>query len=287
MTILDKISKIFDFAIKNEENINTVLRYLSKYGYLDADNEHDVEDLLKAIINLSKAVGLDSNGTITTQTLRIMQLPRCACKDIGFLGQDATALNKWGKNSLTYCLASRPGSVSKDVWASGFRKAFDFGEAVCNIKFIQVSNKEEADFFIEAGQGPQNQFDGKGGVLAWCELPPIPNFDGKLHSMFDADELWNGPGIQLINVACHEIVGHGLGLPHTNVPKSLMNPFYDATIDRPQTNDIAELVARYGKPLNTSQPQPKTPVTPIGDITLTITGKISDIQAPGFRIYRE
>jgi hypothetical protein len=293
-TLLDKIAKIFDFAVKNEDNIDKVLQYLAKYGYIDATKESDIEQLIKAVISITKAAGFSSDGTISNETLKIMQLPRCGCKDVGFLGQDATALAKWGKNDLTYCIVSRPGSIGKEDWGNSLRIAFNTGEAIANVKFTQVDKPNNADFVIGAGDGQQDQFDGPGGVLAWCELPPIPNFIGQLNSKFDARELWvpDGQiknGIKVKNVAAHEIVGHGLGLPHTDVPGSLMNPFYNPDIDKPQAHDISELVARYGKPLNTPQPQPqpKPPVTPTGDITLTITGKISDIQAPGFRIYRE
>lgn len=287
--LLDKIGSIFQFAAKNQENINNVLRYLDKYGYVDPNHEHNVEDLIRAITSLHKAVGLPSDGTISTQTMKILQLPRCGCKDVGFLTDNVASLPKWGKNRLTYFIKSYPGSVKKDQWFAWFREAFDSGEAVCNLKFTQVFTAAEADFIIEAGQGPADQFDSRGGVLAWCELPPIVNYLGKIHSKFDADELW-GINILVPNVAAHEIVGHGCGLSHTDVPGSLMNPFYAAQIAKPQAHDKKELVDRYGLPLSSPTTPPVVPpTTPTGndEITITIKGRISDIQASsGFRIYR-
>lgn len=287
--LLENIGKIFDFAAKNQENIDVVIRYLSKYGYIDGEKGNDIESLIKAIISLHKAVGLPSDGTISGQTLKILSLPRCACKDVGFLTDNVASLPKWGKNKLTYFIKSYPGSVKKDQWFAWFREAFDSGEAVCNLKFTQVFDANSADFIIEAGQGPADQFDSRGGVLAWCELPPTANFLGKIHSKFDADELW-GINILVPNVAAHELVGHGCGLSHTDVPGSLMNPFYAAQIAKPQAHDKKELVDRYGLPLSgPSTPPVVPPSTPTGndEVTITIKGKISDLQASsGFRIYK-
>ncbi len=300
--ILDTLAKIFDVAIKNDENINTVLRYLAKYGYIDATKENDVEQLLRAIAALHKAAGFGGDGTITHDTLHVMTLPRCGCRDVlhDTLGV-AGITNKWGKKRFKYCIKSYPGSVAKEEWFASFRQAFDYGEAAADIKFEQTTNPQEADFIIAAGQGPQDQFDGKGGVLAWNELPPTSNFIGQLHGKFDAAETWipkgktAGPtGIYVVNVAAHEVVGHGLGLSHTDVPGSLMNPFYSANIAKPQAHDKQELVARYGESKTPSTP-PTTPQPPVvppkpptdDEITITIKGKISDLQASsGFRIYR-
>jgi len=51
-------------------------------------------------------------------------------------------------------------------------------------------------------------------------------------------------------VATHEI-GHSLGLNHTSVTNSLMNPTYNSAITTPQADDIAGIRAIYGSPVTT------------------------------------
>ncbi|MBF0612951.1 MAG: matrixin family metalloprotease, partial [Magnetococcales bacterium] len=46
-------------------------------------------------------------------------------------------------------------------------------------------------------------------------------------------------------VAAHEI-GHALGLDHTAVANSLMNPFYSEAFSGPQADDIQGIQALYG-----------------------------------------
>jgi hypothetical protein len=294
--LIDNLNKIFDLAVQNEDNIDKVLQYLAKYGYIDATKEPSIEELIHIIVSIHGLVGDNTTGVISKETLHIMSLPRCGCKDVLKEIEGATGLDDWGKHQLNYFIGSYPQSVAKTDWFASLRQAFDYGEAVCNIKLTQVNSAQNADILIDAGQGPRDEFDGPSGVLAWCELPPSPNFLGQIQSKFDADENWlsvgkQGNGIRIVNVACHEIVGHGLGLPHTNVPNSLMNPIYNVKIDRPQTWDIQQLVARYGKPLAQptptpippTNPPPVNPPTPVGGLVIRIS-KDGVPSIDGFRV---
>ena len=86
-------------------------------------------------------------------------------------------------------------------------------------------------------------------MLAHGYFPPV-NGDtaaGDIH--FDTADSWKlgwgGPGFNIYQVLAHE-VGHALGLGHTDVPNSLMNPFYSEAFMGPQADDIAGMVYIYG-----------------------------------------
>jgi hypothetical protein len=139
------------------------------------------------------------------------------------------------------------------------RRAFDEWEGVADIQFVEVADQGEQLAAAVQVSGhiriSGHNFDGPGGVLAHCFFPP-PNtgtsFDGDLH--FDAAEAWvdgfAGAGFDVFQVTAHE-VGHGIGLNHTAVPNSLMNPFYSEALAGVQSDDINGAQSIYGPaPLN-------------------------------------
>lgn len=104
-------------------------------------------------------------------------------------------------------------------------------------------------------------FDGPNGVLAHGYFPP-PNGNsaaGDIH--FDIADAWKigfgGPGFSIYQVFAHEL-GHALGLDHTAVPNSLMNPFYTEAFSGPQADDIAGMRQLYGAQVNNSVPESGT-----------------------------
>lgn len=263
MALIDNLSKIFDYAVKNEDNIDKMLQYLVKFGYLDASIEADIEKVLNAIVELSTSAGVvNTNGIIDARTLQILALPRCGCVDKQNLTENIAGLPKWGKNNLTYSITGHGNPLTQEQWDAALAKAWQNHADICNLTFTRVDGP--ADINISMGSGPQDDFDGPGNVLAWCQLPPNSNFTGQLQSKGDISENWlplggTGRGILVENTFCHEL-GHGLGLSHTDTPNSLMNPFYNIAINKPQAWDIQQLQARYGKPLN-SNPIPVIPPT--------------------------
>lgn len=296
--LVSKIKKFLDkkFSADEIDVGDRVISYFEKFGYLNIKKgvASDAE-LITAIKRFHEMAGLSQNETITPKTIKAMSAPRCLMKDFFTDSEEAGTLSKWGVRDLTYFIDGYDTDISKEEWEESIRIALSYGEAVCDVKFSKVENKSVANFVISLGQGSRDDFDGNSGVLAWCQLPPSSSFKGQLLSKFDKDETWvpynkTTRGIFLVNVACHEIVGHGLGVSHHNVLNSLMNPFYSPTIDKPQTEDIRQLVLRYGLPQNVNPPQPPiTPpiVPPSTDKTIiTLTGNFSKIEIPGYRVQK-
>lgn len=130
--------------------------------------------------------------------------------------------------------------------------AFAAWAAVADLTFMQIADGGEA--FNAPGTSGDirlggHAFDGPSGTLAHGYYPPV-NGDtaaGDIH--FDTAESWKlgwgGPGFNIYQVLSHEL-GHALGLDHTAVPNSLMNPFYTEAFMGPQADDIAGMQYIYG-----------------------------------------
>lgn len=153
-----------------------------------------------------------------------------------------------------------------DFMPGGFKteveKAFNAWSAVANISFLEVPDgggdfNSESTGDIRIGG---HAFDGAFGTLAHGYFPPVNGTfaAGDIH--FDIAENWvigfPGPGIDISQVLAHEI-GHAIGLDHTEVPDSLMNPFYSEAFFGPQADDIAGAQFIYGLP-SVGVPEPST-----------------------------
>ena len=145
-------------------------------------------------------------------------------------------------------------------WQSAVATAFSMWSSVANLNFVQVA--DDGNPF----NGPTSSgdirigleiFDGPGGTLAHGFFPPNNGNTAAGDIHFDIAELWKigfgGPGFDIIQVLAHEL-GHALGLAHTNVPNSLMNPFYSEAFLGPQADDIAGMQFIYGPAI---QPVPE------------------------------
>lgn len=144
--------------------------------------------------------------------------------------------------------------VSSGDWHAALVQAFASWTAVANITFSEIVDSDLA--FDAAGATADirlggHTFDGASGILAHGYYPPNNGVTAAGDVHFDTAESWFGIGgsgsISLLTVAAHEI-GHAIGLDHTSVPNSLMNPFYNASITAPQPDDIAGAVFLYGAP---------------------------------------
>lgn len=285
MLLLEKVGK---FLTSKEIDTNKVLNYLIKYGYVK--ESYSIEDIANAIRRLRGTIGLTENENIDGKLVSAMNMPRCSLPDHEHMIEEAGALPKWGIRSLSYFVDGYDSDCTKEEWEESIAVALKHISNVCGLTFVKVSSSKDANLLYSIGRGRAHDFDGSSGTLAWFQLPPSSSFKGQLSGKFDADELWipysrNGRGIYLVNVACHETM-HGLGVSHTQVPNSLINPFYSPSIDKPQREDIRQLNdLRYGPPVKVDNPVDPVPTpTPSSSLTINLTGSISKIEIPGYRI---
>jgi hypothetical protein len=162
----------------------------------------------------------------------------------------------------TSCAAEGAGCVISslaDFMPAGFltqiQNAFAAWAAVANLTFVQVADSGVGCAFNAAGCGGDiriggHAFDGPNGVLAHGFYPPANGNTAAGDIHFDSADLWKlglgGPGFNIFQVMAHEL-GHALGLDHTGVANSLMNPFYTEAFLGPQADDIAGMRFIYGR----------------------------------------
>jgi hypothetical protein len=138
--------------------------------------------------------------------------------------------------------------------------AFTAWSSVANISFMEVVDdglpfNVGASGMIRIGG---ESLDGAGGTLAHGYFPPANGATAAGDIHFDLADAWKigfgGAGFDIFQVMAHEI-GHAIGLDHTGVPSSLMNPFYTEAFAGLQADDIAGAQFIYGV---AAVPEPET-----------------------------
>lgn len=130
--------------------------------------------------------------------------------------------------------------------------AFNAWSSVADIQFMEVVDSGVA-FDSPGAVGDirigGHDFDGPSGVLAHAFFPPVNGISAAGDIHFGVDDTWKigfgGAGFDIFQVAAHEI-GHAIGLDHTGVLSSLMNPFYTEAFSGLQADDIAGAQFLYG-----------------------------------------
>lgn len=156
--------------------------------------------------------------------------------------------------------------------------AFNAWSAVADITFVEVADGGEA--FNAPGTSGDiriggHALDGAGGTLAHGYAPPANGLTAAGDIHFDTADTWKigfgGVGFDIFQVAAHEI-GHAIGLDHTGVANSLLNPFYTEAFTGLQADDIAGAQFLYGTALPSSVPDSGTTALFLG---AALTGLIA------------
>jgi len=266
---------------QSPERLQFATGYLAFFGYLGIELLSNVtsEDIEKGVKAFQKWWGLKADGIVGEKTLRAMEIPRCGCPDkqdadnpeqSGYNNMQALVQEnraKWNKTGLKYTVQGYVGGkIPKAKQKEIIRRAWGAWNNVCGIHVEEVSNVKDADIVIKGGQGPEHQFDGRGGTLAWAYLPD--GNDTRLTMKFDLAETWVNShkerGILMYNVAVHEF-GHLLGLTHSKVSSAVMAPFYNPMVSKPQAkDDISRIQKLYGK----NEPQASSIMLSARQVTL-------------------
>ncbi|XP_063807601.1 matrix metalloproteinase-18-like [Pseudophryne corroboree] len=266
--------------------------YLKKFYDLQSNGgrqsrKESNRQFAEKISEMQKFFGLEVTGQLDSNTLEVMQQPRCGFVDVGefstFPGKPT-----WKKRDLTYRILNYTPDMPRAEVDLAIQRAFLVWSDVTPLTFTRVYDYV-SDIEISFAQQYHNDnspFDGPSGTLAHA-YAPSSGIGGDAH--FDEDETWTLGfyGINLFIVAAHEF-GHSLGLLHSRDPSALMFPTYsfiEPSEFRLPSDDINGIQSLYGaqeipdQPTEPEQPnQPNNPSTCQPNVTFdavtTLRGEI-------------
>ena len=224
----------------------------------------------EALQEFQRFAGLPTTGELDAATREKMQQPRCGNPDIqpvsnptivslvdpDLAGFVATG-GRWPTRNLRYGFQETGVDLPATAVRQAIHQAFRTWAGWTGVSFREVplaSGPEIIIRFVAGDHGDGSPFDGVSGVLAHAFFPPVPPstpqpIQGDTH--FDEAETWTitvptGAGqIDLTTVAIHEF-GHALGLNHSPVVGSVMEPFYSGPRRVLHGDDIAGITSIYG-----------------------------------------
>ncbi|XP_076875370.1 collagenase 3-like [Brachyhypopomus gauderio] len=217
------------------------------------------------IADMQKFFGLTVTGTMDSETLNVMQKPRCGVPDVAQYSTFGEGL-KWKTNDLTYRIENYTPDMTEAEVDDSIQKALQVWAHVTPLRFTRLYSGT-ADIMISFGRGSHGDFypfDGPGGTLAHA-FAPSAGIGGDAH--FDEDEHFtfrSTNGYILFLVAAHEF-GHSLGLSHSSDLGALMYPMYiyrDPNSFVLPKDDVNGIQSLYGSNTKVIRNKPDPSVTP-------------------------
>lgn len=254
------------------DDVTRLQTYLAKFGYLEspllevfsartvlaplpaAERGIFDEATSEALTRFQEFNHLPVTGELNAATLERMGQPRCGFPDVA---EFTNTGRRWPSTNLTYGFQEFSTDLSNGEVIQAIEQGLALWSAVTTLRFTRVPVTSSPDIiirFVAGDHGDGFPFDGASGVLAHAFFPPVPPsppqpIQGDAH--FDEAESWTvtipppAGGFDLVTVAAHEF-GHSLGLGHSSVTGSIMEPFYGGPHRFLHSDDIAGIQSIYG-----------------------------------------
>ncbi|KAG7306979.1 hypothetical protein JYU34_007102 [Plutella xylostella] len=239
---------------------NDELSFMQRYGYLSAPADADVQpaytprSVADAVRKMQAFAGLPPTGVLDEETKQLFTRKRCGVKDIPSARRRRFVITQgWANKSISFRVMNGAKLLSQHQVEELMTAALAVWAPYGGLQFVR-KDAGKADIEVSFTTGDHDDmtpFDGPGQALAHAFGPPT----GAMH--FDDDELWVGhmtsseddedfyEMTDFFAVAVHE-AGHALGLWHSEVPSSVMYPYYQGTVEL-DMDDIMAMHELYMK----------------------------------------
>lgn len=252
---------------------------LSMLGYrVGHDSSLEDRDVRFAVRSFQARHDLRMTETLDDITVGRLFTPRCGLPDA--IRDPESAACKWPMLDVTASHKLAPlNPLATEREHAIYLQALAAWNAVCGIRLKFVDQFPKTNIYTEVA--PTGA-----GVLAWSYLPCGASQSTSLRQWFNPSTNWSES--LLLNTLIHEL-GHAIGLDH-GPTGSIMQPYADGRITKPQAWDIDQVVSRYGRPAPqppkdeppvNNPPTTPNPDDPVGTIRIDVPGLYRLVRVAG------
>lgn len=254
----EEVKNLLGLKMDDEsDGVSYLQDYLTQRGFLNNEqrNRHydpeihkDSEPLKEGVFDLKTrfaleefqgSFGLQVTGDVTDETLELISTPYATMPNIA-------VKDRWRKYDLTYSFDTSPEGTNPEDIAPIYRQAFDLWSEHTLFRFTRVQGNSDilARFHKREGGFVGHSFRPNEYAHSYYPLPfnyrkGQAHFNLLLNWTFDLSG-----GIDLLTAAAQQF-GGALGLGASNVPGSLMYPYYSGPHRFLSPNDIERIKYLY------------------------------------------